>query len=334
MVVDAPMPGPPAVENPQMKRPQEGGEIGNSKPGQDYGEAVNSFNDLASVRPGSGDILSLLDNIADRIEKGEYGPPSQGADRPTYDNPTPGGSSRTDQDGGYRGDHQPADDARNPQVDFNQPQDRPGEGLSGMEGAGGLSNQDAGEGGAPKDILSQGSVDSGDSGSRDIGPELTDRGGKQSDGSDENGGAGGNDQKPKESLEKPDKSYWKRIGDQWWFWKPSNEGQNIPGDNIFKRMERNELTEKDLKNLKEDWDKQAQASAVPSSTKSTSQASPGGSHANPKQTDPSPLLQYQSEIKAREAKWDAVQTWNHQAMQRSQAQIDEMWARLRKMNKG
>ena len=51
----------------------------NSKPGQDYGEAVNSFNDLASIRPGSGDILSLLDNIADRIEKGEYGPPSQGS---------------------------------------------------------------------------------------------------------------------------------------------------------------------------------------------------------------------------------------------------------------
>ena len=61
--------------------------------------------------------------------------------------------------------------ARNPPGDFSQPQDRPGEGLSGMEGASGLSHQDAGEGGAPKDILSQGSVDSGDSGSRDIGPE-------------------------------------------------------------------------------------------------------------------------------------------------------------------
>jgi hypothetical protein len=328
-----PMPMPAPVEQSPKPGPKEGGELGGATQAPDYGLAVNSFNDKSSARPGSGDISSLLDSIADRIEKGEYGPPSQGSDRPVYDNPTMGGASRTDQAGGFRGDHQAAGMDIPPPGDFGRPRDEAGGGSPGMEFGGGQSHQDAGDEGAAKNILQQGSIGSGDSGSRDMGPEGPNRSDNQPDDSNEGASGGENVRGEKGISEKKDDGYWKRIGDQMWRWKPSHEGQNVPGDNLLKRMERNELTMDDMKKLEADYKRQMQTSVVPSQT-GTQKGSPGSGHANPKQTGPSPLAQYQGEIKAREAKWDAVQSWNHKSIQRAEAQQDEMWARLRKMNKG
>lgn len=197
----------------------------------------------------------------------------------------------------------------------------------------GPASQDTSEEPPPPEDVPEGPVDAG-------GPEETDQdsgeanepeGGDQSSGEGDDDQTGdGSENKQESPSNKQDKQRENEKSSQ------SEKGKKPPpGDDIFSRWRRGELTDKDLEKIKKDQEKQKAASAVPKGDW-LPKGGGGAKHAQPKESrkGPSKIEQYQKEAKAKAQKWDDVQTWNNKMVERTKAQSDEIWEGVKKAGKG
>jgi len=280
---------------------QEGGEQGSSGPGENYGECVDAFNDQCSQRPDSGGMEAPGDQ-SEGFEGGQVGDSSffEGDD---------GGSEFSDGSdmGDFAGDQ---GEAGGPPSD---------EGFDT-----GSESQDASEGPPPQENGQDGPADTGESEGTD--QDEGDAG--SSENSDQSGEEGNDDQqgegqnsKQESPTNNGDKTGEKDKSSQ------SEKGKKPPpGDNMLSRLARGEPTKEDLQKLAKDQKKQKSGSAVPKGDW-LPKGGGGSKHAQAKESrkGPSKIEQYQKEAKAKAQKWDDVQAWNNNIVQRAKAQNEEIW---------
>lgn len=327
-------PAPAPVENQGGKRPPEGGESGGNAQQPGYGAAVDAFNDMESARPndrGNSNFDNLIKDLSDGFENGASTSTDKGGGSPN--------------DNINRGAGESSGDNRNPGGDRGLPGDFTGTaGGSGNfpsahETGGGLGSREGQDRATSLDSSSSSGQASLRDGSPESGSNRASQGDGQGEGRNPDVNSNNADLEPAKPSDKETGNTPKDVPKNIPKENPPGQAtdkQAVPGDNMLSRLARGEPTEKDLQNLEKERVKQMYSgSAVPAfSGKGSSSGKGGSSHAEPKQTGPSPLTQYQGEAKAREAKWDAIQSWNHQAIRRAEAQDDQMRANLRKLNKG
>lgn len=111
--------------------------------------------------------------------------------------------------------------------------------------------------------------------------------------------------------------------------KRKEERKPIPGDNMLSRLARGEPTKEDLEKLAKDQKRQKSGSAIPEKS-SIPKGGGGSSHAQTERHDFSEFDRFIDDINAKRKKWDEIDSWNHQAIQRAKSQYEDLWKKLGK----
>ena len=302
------MPAP--IEAVPEQQIQEGNEYGVGGPGESFGEAVDAFNDLDGQRPGSEGMESEDPN-SDVFDVGEEGESSfmEGEGESEFGDEL--GIGEYEESGDELGVS-----STGPELDYSMEREVEPPSLT-------ENNPD----------FSLGDVSDEGVGLPDTeipvieGPEAHDQNASQED--DELG----KDLAGDENKSSPDKQNVKDKKENKNKNKFESKPKPIPGDNILSRLARGEPTEEDLEKLEKDKKRQNSASAVPKGDW-LSKGGGGSPHAQPNEDGPSKLEAFQRELKAKQNKWDEIQSWNQRMIQRAKEQQDAMWEGVRKVGKG